>query len=93
MAQAKTTSTPILESFAIPDTFVTELAALENLGPCYRLTFTVNQTAYDGSAERCLVSKVVISAEALQQMLINIPLMTRNLPELHAQPENRAQLN
>jgi hypothetical protein len=92
MAQAKISDTPINEPFAIQDIFATELAALESLGPCYRLIFAVTQAGYDGSTERVAVSKLVISADALQKMLIDMPLMLRSLPE-KPKRENLTHLN
>jgi hypothetical protein len=92
VAQAKVNNTPINESFAIQDIFATELAALENLGPCYRLTFAVTQAGYDGSTERVAVSKVIIPAHALHQMLIEVPVMLRTLPE-RPKSENPTHLN
>jgi hypothetical protein len=92
MAQAKVNNSPITEALAIQDIFATELAALETLGPCYRLTFAVTQAGYDGGTERVAVSKMVVSADTLQQMLIDLPLMMRSLLE-KAKPEGRTHLN
>lgn len=94
MAQAKISSTPILDASGVAELFATDLSVLETLGPCYRLTFTVAQSGYSGEPELAPVIKVVMSAEAVQQMLLNLPLLMRNLPD-HSKPnhENRAHLN
>jgi hypothetical protein len=46
-----------------------ELGTIETLGPCSRLTFSVDQGCYDdGSKERVLVAKVVIPTVVLAAM-------------------------
>lgn len=93
MAQAKATNTPISDAYGVAEVFATELATLENLGPCYRLMFTVAQTNYKGAPELAPVIKLVIPAEAVLQMLADLPLMMRNLPSAPIAHEDRAHLN
>jgi hypothetical protein len=93
MAQAKSTHTPILDTYGVAEAFATELAVLENLGPCYRLVFTVSQTSHNGGTELAPVIRLVLPIEAVQQMLADIPIMMRNLPSMKIAQEDRAHLN
>lgn len=93
MAQAKTTNTPIIDAYGVPELFATEMAALENLGPCYRLTFTTQQTNYKGEAELGVVVRIILPAEAVQAMAAHLPVLMRNLPLSAATNEQRANLN
>jgi hypothetical protein len=88
MAQAKATSTPIADAYGTPEFFAMELSALENLGPCYRLTFTVPETTM-----AVPVFRVVMPAEAIQQMLVNLPVLIRNLPTGKLSHESTLSLN
>lgn len=88
MAQAKIDNTPIADAYGTPEIFAMELSALENLGPCYRLTFTIP----DGATATPII-RLVLPAEAVQQMLINLPMLLRNLPLSKPNHENSQHLN
>ena len=64
---------PLLEPVSISDTFCTELAYVERIGPCLRLVFAVEQSIVDSnSAERLVMAKVVLPAEAALMMLAQL---------------------
>jgi hypothetical protein len=88
MAQAKIDSTPIADTYGTPELFAMELSALENLGPCYRLTFT-------NPDDRVAVPiiRLILPADAVQQMLLNLPMLMRNLPMSKPNHESELHLN
>jgi hypothetical protein len=59
---------PILEPCIVEDTFVTEMAFIERVGPMARLTFAVKSSAFNGRvavAERHVRVRLVLPADAL----------------------------
>ena len=58
-------SRELLELFGVPDTFVTGLASVENVGGGnWRFTFFTTQEMH-GQHEHVVVAKLIMSAEAL----------------------------
>lgn len=88
MAQAKVNSTPIADAYGTPELFAMELSALENMGPCYRLTFTNPDTSI-----AVPIIRLVLPAEAVQQMVINLPMLMRDLPLSKPNHESELHLN
>jgi len=60
----------IVEPFAIQDVFCTGLVRVERLGPVRRLVFYSTTTGYAGGTERHVVSKLVMTAEVMQQIAV-----------------------
>ncbi|HDZ73507.1 MAG TPA: hypothetical protein ENH55_12205 [Aurantimonas coralicida] len=59
--------TPLIEPYVVSDTFASGLASVEEIEPgIYRMTLYANQTsALDGSKERVVVEKTVVSRATL----------------------------
>ena len=94
MLQAKTDHTPISEPVPILDTFVTELAVAEVLGPCVRLIFVVRQNSlYGEGAERVVVAKLVVPAEVVKHLPIDLATLISAGSENNVVPMVRASLN
>ena len=71
----------LVEPFVVTDTFCTELAAVERLGPCVRLTFAAQKRCpLSGKPERQIVAQIVISAEALMSVTAKIA-QARTFPD------------
>lgn len=51
---------PLVEPCPIPDIFCSDLAMVEQLGPCRRLIFYVDIAEFDGGQARQMVAKLVI---------------------------------
>ena len=65
----------LLEPYGVTDTFATELARVEVVGPCVRLMFAVAQRSVgwpDERVERLVVEKLVIPREAALAMAENV---------------------
>jgi hypothetical protein len=93
MAQAKDDHIPLSEPFCTQDLFATELGSVEVIGPCVRLTFVVRQNAtFGGGKERLVVAKLVLPAEAVRQMSIDVPALLGGA-EVIQKPELRSDLN
>lgn len=88
MAQAKVDSTPIADTYGTPEVFALKLSAIENLGPCYRLTFT---TPDGGVAVPAI--RVILPAEAVQQLIVDLPMLIRNLPTEKPNHDHSVHLN
>jgi hypothetical protein len=75
---------PVVSFNSSPDVFVTELTAVEALGPCVRLVFTV-PTQQGTEAFRERIASIVVPHEALNamvQMLTQRPrTIGKNEPE------------
>lgn len=65
-----TADIPLSEPFAIVDTFVSGVADVHELAPgLYRVSYYAEQkSSYDGSPERVLVAKFIVSALTLAAM-------------------------
>jgi len=60
-------SSPLTESIAIPDTFVTGLARIEDLGVCWRFTYFTRHRPLNGGEheiERVIVARIVMPKDA-----------------------------
>lgn len=88
-------SAPLTEPSVIADTFCSELACIEQIGPCLRLTFAVAQTVHggDGASERAVVAKVVIPAEAMASLLRQISEPAKKVGLGHDDNEPRTLVN
>ncbi|WP_428031797.1 hypothetical protein [Ancylobacter sp.] len=86
---------PLTEPCVITDTFCSELALVESIGPCLRLTFAVAQTIHgcDGASERTVVAKVVIPAEAVASLLRQISGPAKSVGLARGSNEPRTLVN
>lgn len=58
---------PLTEPIAVPDTFVTGLARIEDLGACYRFTYFSSYRPLNGGEhdlERAIVARIVMPKDA-----------------------------
>lgn len=66
----------LLETFAVPDVFVSGLGNVENIGGgCYRFTFFTTQDI-SGSAEMVISARIIMSVEALPHAITMAARMT-----------------
>lgn len=86
---------PLTEPCVVSDTFCSELALVERIGPCLRLTFAVAQTIHGcgGASERTVVAKVVIPAEAMASLLRQISEPAKPVGLAHGDNEPRTLVN
>ena len=64
---------PLVETIAVPDTYVSGIAAVEPLYPCARFVLYVDHTSIDGSApERIVVAKLICPLEGLPAVVRQI---------------------
>lgn len=67
----------LLELFAVPDTFVSGLGNVEDIGGgCYRFTLFTTQEVH-GRKEQVVVAKLIMSAEALPDALHTAAVATK----------------
>lgn len=93
MAQAKD-HIPLSEPFCTPDQFATELGAVEVIGPCVRLTFVTKQrTQYSEHYERVVIAKIVLPAEVVRQLPIDLPALMGGSAPIFVSEIERANLN
>lgn len=81
--------TEMIEAFGVPDTFVSGMGRVENLGGgCYRFTFFARQTI-GGKEELVVVAKLVTPLEAVPPALV----MAAKAVGYYVAADRRAPLN
>src|SRR5688572_21007762 len=85
---------PLIEAVAVSDTFCTELAYVERVGPCLRLVFAVEQSIIDSnSAERIVMAKIVLPADATLLVLAQLSGQPKTIGKYHETTDEQGRPN